>query len=278
VRRRTRTLAKMIHMSAQPNELPFARYVPRAPLSDYVETLWIYDGYSVPHTKERLMPTGTMGLVFSLNAAGRIEAGLVGVQSRFMILDTSVPFSVIGVQFKSGGSFRFCGMTAGEFQELDVSLEAVWGSHANELQERLLQATSRAARFHILERELLSRARGRLEKHPAVPYALKLFGNVDVPCSVAHVTEKIGLSARRFIEVFRNEVGVSPKLYSRVRRFQKVLHALHGTPDPDLADVALSFGYFDQAHFIHEFREFSGISPSTYLRQRIYVNHVPILD
>jgi AraC-like DNA-binding protein len=199
--------------------------------------------------------------------------------SKFVVLDTSTPFSVIGAHFKPGGSFPFFGMPAGEFQDLHVPLEAVWGNDANNVQERLLRAKTRHARFRILEHALLQKSKGRLVKHPAVPYALKIFSDAEIPCSVADVTEQIGLSARRFIDVFRNEVGLSPKLYSRVRRFQKVLEAFQRIPDPDLTDTALSFGYFDQAHFIHEFRSFSGISPSAYLRHRPpHPNHVPILD
>jgi AraC-like DNA-binding protein len=266
-------------MSAQPEYEPFAHYVPRAPLSDYIDILWIYEGYSVPHMQERLMPTGSMELVIGLDEDGRMGAGLAGAQSSYVVLDTSTPFSLIGAHFKPGGSFPFFRMPAGEFQDLQVSLEAVWGPDANDVQEQLQRAKTRDARFRILERALLEKSRGRLGKHPAVPYALKVFGEAEIPCSVRDLTEEIGLSARRFIEVFRNEVGLSPKLYSRIQRFRKVLNTFHRIPDPDFTDVALSFGYFDQAHFIHEFRAFSGMSPSTYLRHRsLHINHVPILD
>ena len=73
------------------------------------------------------------------------------------------------------------------------------------------------------------------------------------------------MSQRRFIEIFRNEVGVTPKAFSRLRRFQHVLGAVEHLTDVDWTDVAVECGYFDQAHFIHDFREFAGVTPSLYL-------------
>jgi len=95
---------------------------------------------------------------------------------------------------------------------------------------------------------------------------------------VEDVTAQIGLSSRRFIEIFRNQVGLTPKLYCRIRRFQRVLAAIDDASDVDWTGVALKCGYFDQAHFIHDFRAFSGVSPTMYLRHRTHRNHVAVHD
>jgi hypothetical protein len=86
-------------------------------------------------------------------------------------------------------------------------------------------------------------------------------------------------SARRFIEVFTDEVGLTPKLFCRVQRFQETVRRIGMGRRVDWAGMALDCGYFDQAHFIHDFRAFSGLSPSAYAAQRTgHLNHVPILD
>jgi AraC-like DNA-binding protein len=96
---------------------------------------------------------------------------------------------------------------------------------------------------------------------------------------VGSVTEDIGLSPKRFIQVFQDEVGLKPKLFCRVRRFQQVLHAISLGQEIDWADVAIDCGYFDQAHFIHDFRAFSGLNPSEYVARRTeHLNHVPLVD
>ena len=95
--------------------------------------------------------------------------------------------------------------------------------------------------------------------------------------TVAEVTGLIGLSPRRFIQVFSAEVGLTPKLFCRIRRFQRVVRHIAKEERVEWADVAADCGYFDQAHFIHDFRAFSGINPTTYLAQRTeHLNHVPI--
>lgn len=257
--------------------MPSAFTIPGPPLSNYVDLLWMYEGYATPHAQERILPTGVMELVISLDEDNRSGSGVAGARCEYTVLDTSRPFSIIGVHFKPGGGFPFFSPPAGEFHNVDVTLQDVWGRYADLVREQLLEATSAAARFRILTDALLDRSRDRLQRHPAVRFALDAFGASPFS-SVADVTGQIGLSARRFADVFRNEVGLTPKLYCRVRRFQRVLGILERAAEVDWTDVALSCGYFDQAHFIHDFRAFSGVTPSQYLRYRTSRNHVAVHD
>ena len=267
-------------------------YIPRPPLSDFVGLFWFYEGYRQPHKKERLLPDGSMELVFNLREdqtrmydrqstdQPRTFRGslLVGVHSEFFVIDTSQQECVLGVHFKPGGAFPFLGMPASEVHNTHLSLETLWGAQAGELRERLLEAGEPQAMFRILEDVLLERAR-RVERHPAVEFALREFRCVPQKLTIAAVTEQIGLSAKRFIQVFDSQVGLTPKLFCRVRRFQKVVRLVGAGLPGDWAGVAADCGYFDQAHFIRDFRAFSGLTPSSYLAQRTeHLNHVPIID
>ncbi len=109
-------------------------------------------------------------------------------------------------------------------------------------------------------------------------YAVAELGHRSRPRPVAQVAAHIGLSQRRFIEVFRNEVGLTPKAFSRVCRFQHVLGRVETATHVDWTSVAYDCGYFDQAHFIHDFREFAGVSPTRYLRHRASRNHIAVHD
>jgi AraC-like DNA-binding protein len=253
-------------------------HVPSAPLADFVQLIWIYEGYAPAHAQERLMPQPVMSLVITFDRSGVTWSGVTGPRTESMMLDTSRPFSVIGVSFKAGGGFPFLPMPAGELHNLTVPLEAVWGSRAGGICDALLETESPFTRVRILERALLASARGRFDRHPAVRYAVAELGHRSRPRRVAHVADQIGLSQRRFIEVFRNEVGLTPKAFSRVCRFQHVLGRVEYLAEVDWTSVALDCGYFDQAHFIHDFREFTGVSPTTYLRYRESRNHIAIHD
>jgi AraC-like DNA-binding protein len=79
--------------------------------------------------------------------------------------------------------------------------------------------------------------------------------------------------------VFRDETGFTPKVFCRIRRFQQALGRMENRKSVEWANVALDCGYFDQAHFIHDFRAFSGINPSSYLaHQTRHRNHVPLME
>ena len=271
----------------------YSSYVPRPPLSDFVDLLWHYDGYQQPHDKERLLPDGSMELVINLREdkvrmydrrnIGQCQSFpgsiLIGAQSEFFVIDTAEQAGVIGVHFKPGGAFPFFKLPAGELRNKYVALETLWGRDAKDLRERLLEAPTPDAKFRVLEQYLWKRVSKPLERHPAVGYALREFQGAAGARTVADVRGQIGLSARHFIQVFADEVGLTPKLFCRVQRFQETVRRIGMGQRVDWAGMALDCGYFDQAHFIHDFRAFLGLSPSAYAAQRTgHLNHVPILD
>lgn len=238
---------------------------PGPPLSDFVDLLWYWDGYMPAHAAERLLPTGTIELVMNLDAG---PPGFAGARSEYFTIPTTAMRRVIGAHFHPGGAFPFLGMPAGELQDTDMTLDDPL------LREAILEAPTPEGRLGVLERALLARLRGR-ERHPAVRFAV---GELRRIPSVATVTEQIGMSVRRFSDVFRDEVGLTPKVYGRVMRFQSVVQRVWTLHDVDWTDVALACGYYDQAHFNHDFRAFSGLTPTQYLASRgEHLNHVPIL-
>jgi AraC-like DNA-binding protein len=267
-------------------------YIPQQPLSDFVDLYWFYDGYFPgSHKKERLMPDGSVELVINLKQdEARIYdrenldqcvrlsgAVLCGPHSSFFVIDTAQQDSVIGVHFKPGGAFPFFKMPASELHNLHVSLEDLWGREAGLLRQRLLESQTPGKKFQVLEECLLARAFRPLQRHRAVDCALGLFRNIHTAPAMADLADQLGMSSRRFIQLFSHEVGLTPKLFARVRRFQQVLQQIRKGAEFSWADMAARCGYYDQAHFIHDFKEFSGINPTTYLAQKIdHLNHVPI--
>jgi AraC-like DNA-binding protein len=254
------------------------RYVPAHPLSRYVDFLWAFDGFAPGHARERLLPTGSADLILKLGATnGHHLPVLVGPSSTFSHLQTSAPMSVLGVHFKPGGVFPFLGVPAGEVRDLTLSLDALWGARAAELQERLLGEATLGAKFLVLEQALLPAAR-LATSHPAVPFALSRWSQRPTE-AVVELAEAAGVSQRHFIDRFRNEVGLSPKRFCRVRRFQQVIELVHEQQAVDWADVAAACGYFDQSHLTHEFRELSGFTPAVYFSLKTeHRNHVRLPD
>jgi AraC-like DNA-binding protein len=102
-------------------------------------------------------------------------------------------------------------------------------------------------------------------RNGAVRFALDALGGSS-PTTVRNVCDRVGLSHRRFIEVFKAEVGLTPKLFHRVQRFQRILALAREYRAPDWSRLALDCGFFDQSHLIRDFVEFSGFSPEDFAR------------
>jgi AraC-like DNA-binding protein len=217
-----------------------------------------------------------MDLVFAVDSDGHAASSLAGARSDFIELDTSRPFSAIGVHFKPGGGSPFFGVPSSELRNQSVALDLLWGRFATTITDRLWNVDTPEEQFGILQDALLEKGRNRLVFHPAVQYAVDLIERSRGARPVSTVVERIGMSPRRFLDVFRSEVGLSPKAFCRIRRFASVLRQIERTVDVDWVDVALSCGYFDQAHFNRDFRAFSGVTPSTYLRHHISRTHVVV--
>jgi AraC-like DNA-binding protein len=247
-------------------------------LASYVENMWYCDGYQGVHRKERVLPNGKFQLVISLaegplraparptGELGEIASSLVlGIRSHFGVIDTATLKSAMGVLFRPGGARAFFDEPADAFYNENVPLDLIWGSTASELRDRLREAITATEKFRVLETALLDRMNKRLELHTAVVYGLGEFARAPHIRSVLDVAREAGLSRRRFAQLFREQVGLTPKLYCRLRRFQDVLSRISLGAPVDWADLALAGGYCDQAHFANEFRHFSGISPGAYL-------------
>lgn len=241
------------------------------------------------------MPDGCMSLVINLaedetrlydpddtNKVRKFSGCSVsGPQTRPFVIDTDEQTCVIGISFRPAGAVPFLKLPSDELHNQHVELQDLWGRFAGELRERALAAPGPEAKLRVVELVLLERAAGMFDGQPVVEYAVDHFLARPGTTRIAEVSEKTGFSSRRFIQLFKQHVGLTPKAFCRVRRFQSVLKRITSGRPVNWTGVALDCGYFDQAHFIHDFRSFSGINPSKYLADYKdfprHHNHLPVV-
>jgi AraC-like DNA-binding protein len=266
---------------------------PSPPLSGLVDYLWHLSD-APGHARERIVPSGTIELVINLqedefriySSAGtgegchRFRGAIVsGCYGAPFGIDTREHASIIGVHFRPGGAAGLVGAPPGDLADLHVGLEQLWGNRASELRERLHAASDLETRFEILERCLIARVPAARSRRPAVMAALS---GLDQPgVEVGEVANEVGVSRRRLIEIFTEDVGMTPKRYARVRRFQRALALAMGSASPAWTEVALECGYFDQAHLCRDWGEFTGFPPGAFQalrRTRVKDNHVALPD
>lgn len=266
-------------------------YIPPPPLSTYVESFWLYESERPAHAKERRLPDGTVGLIFNLHddvirtydprdqetSHNYRGAVLSGPHPGYVLLDTASLISTLGVTFRPGGMLPFLPFPVSDLYDQTLSLETLWGAEVADLRGRLCEATTPTARFAILERFLLRRLDLSRTGHPAVAGAVAGLRDATQFPTIATLAEQLGLSQTRLVQVFRDAMGMTPKQYARLSRFQRMLALLDVGGAGDWADAVFACGYFDQSHLIHEFQAFAGLTPGQYLGMRSdYRNHVPL--
>lgn len=270
----------------------YAVQVPGPPLDLWVERLWFYSGLEVRHRRERVLPEGTFELMINLTDDPRYlfdgdlsETGTAfrrswvsGAQSKYLVIDAIQGASMIGVHFRPGGASAVLGIPSDLFRDRVVELEEVWGGGSSrELRDALLEAPTVPGKFQILTGELTRRLGRARPASRALEYAVRRLSSNPESAMIMTVAREIGWSHKHMIQEFRRAVGLGPKRFCRIRRFQEILRRVECGGAIEWAGLAADCGYFDQAHFIREFREFSGLRPSVYLRERgEYLNFVPI--
>jgi AraC-like DNA-binding protein len=277
--------------------LPMPRIHVRRPtgaLQPFVDSIWYFESASFAHQRERILPTGSMQLLVNLeedelrtyHGPGYAEverlpgAALSGAYRGHFAIDTAEQRSIAGVAFRSGGAFPFFREPASEVSDAHVELCWLWGRGGATLRERLLEVTTRTrspeAILDLLERELLARTVRPLDPDRALEFAV---GELDRGASVGAVLSRIGGSSKRFLRAFAERVGLTPKRFERIRRFRRAVDSIELGRPVAWTQVALACGYYDQAHLINDFREFSGITPTAYA-PRSYGDrsHVPLRD
>ena len=254
--------------------------IPAPPLSQYIAWLWYYVDYFPDHDRQFVLPDGTFELIINLEDRPRKlfdrhdrhryrsfkRAWISGPHREYIEIDAVPGSTMIGAHFLPGGAASFIGVPCDELADRVEELDMIWGSWAWEWRERSQTAQGAQAKLALLEQLLMSRlGQVQAERARGVNWAVKRFAHQPHLKSIQVVTRELGISHKHFIEQFRREVGLTPKLFCRILRFQQVLRRIHERKAVRWADVANSCGYFDQAHFINDFGRFAGVNPSAYL-------------
>jgi AraC-like DNA-binding protein len=252
--------------------------LPVPELRPFVESLWFFADLEVDHARECVLPDGGMQLIIDLTGTPKrlydgpqgqsftpFRQGWVsGMRRAPIVIGAEAGGSLIGAKFRTGGAAPFFDFPLSELNGAVVELDLIWHGALERLRESLLSEDDIERRFRLLETFLLRRARARLQPDPAVHAALACLRTWPV-VRLRNLADDLGLSQKRLIARFDAQVGMTPKLVSRLLRFGRTVLAIHGTDgDADWTELALQNGYYDQAHLIHEFRDFSGITPGAY--------------
>lgn len=261
--------------------------LPARELSDSVIKLWEAHGFS-DYSREKILPNGCYELIFNLGGPHQTldladlsstgtfsSAWLAGIQEQALIAaptyDTLRWGSLlVGATLRPYGAHQVFGIGGRSFTRAVVELSDFLDPKQIELvREQLHAAGDTGTRFDLLERFLRRlHETKRRRVSDCVLWGVELIARTKGTVLIEEICNQSAVSRKHLSQRFRDEIGLSPKKYARILRFASVIEKLASHDAANWAETAVEAGYYDQAHFISDFRSFSGETPTEFLRSR----------
>ncbi|MEO8648839.1 MAG: helix-turn-helix domain-containing protein [Acidobacteriota bacterium] len=266
-------------------------YIPGFPLGGFVEVMIYYEGIHHSHSMDRFLPNGDTEILIDFGDAPQFiydnhtlkeiqacnHVWASGVRTEPITIPSGDGAAMMVISFKKGMAAPFYPFPMNEIADSVVDADLIWGGEMGELRERLIETSEVAERFGIAEDFLTRKFLSRLGVNPCVEFALAEMTRRPDAVSIGRMNDKIGYSQKHFIDMFRRSVGVTPKSYLKIMRFQKAVAIIDAAERHDWRQIALDAGFYDQAHFIRDFKQFSGFTPKSYSKLHTnYQNYIPV--
>jgi AraC-like DNA-binding protein len=263
-----------------------AEYQPHPALSPFVKCYWTLNG--CPDRSAHGIDSGQYkqflsdsGVKIIFNLAEPVEfvlhdgqklwttAGCVcGVLSKNYWVHLTGVIDSVGVQFHPGGAYPFLPFSVKQLTDTVCDLYQIWSHAGYQLTEKIQRPDlSTAHRIGIMEAFLLKRLKAFKKRDAVFEHAAHALITRQGQISLDSLMRHLGLSYRQLERKFHQKGGMAPKRLCRILRFRYLFEHISANPDSSWVDTALSCGYYDQAHLIHDFRRFTGMSPATFVKE-----------
>jgi AraC-like DNA-binding protein len=283
--------AALSQPSCHESEIGRWEFIPRAPaprLARHVLGYCAYEEETVGFTRRRELPSGEVIVIIGFGPAlettypkrapelrVRARSFVAGLHDTHCFVESPGTQAGIQLNLTPLGAHLLLGVRLDELTNRVVGLDELLGTEGDRLVEQLYEAPGREQRFEILDRALVRRLESARPASPDVAWAWRRLIRSQGRLPIGSLCEELGCSRKHMLRRFNEQIGVAPKTYARVLRFQRAVHMLghsdgaswvdereHGIGDRmSRAQIALECGYFDQAHMNRDFREFAGVSP-----------------
>jgi len=267
-------------------------HIPSYPLNRFIQSFYYYKDYYPSHRIERLLPDGNVQIIFELtgrpryiynnNTLEEIQAcrnvWFAGIWTKPITIPSGRDSEMIIVQFHKGKAYPFISETMHALTNIVVDAELVFKNDILYLTEKLKNAGSIDEKFQILEKNLFGFYLNNLYENPFIDFAISKIITKPAHWRIREIADRAGYSQKHIIKLFKDHVGLTPKEFLKIIRFQKVIEDIEKQKTINWASIAADCGFYDQSHFISDFRTYSGYTPADYMKQRgEYLNYIPIL-
>ena len=255
----------------------FQIMLPSPALAPYVKHYWLLETDSPIENTERIIPTGNVQMLFyrgnpillsSSQDSRRVnnQSVLCGQYVGYSELSFSGTIRILAVVFHTHSVSTFFRMPVSEFCNQKVSAGELGDRELKELEDRILYEADDRNCICLVEHFLLSRLNPPKEHNlERMLSAIRTINQRGGEVRISDLASSVYLSTKQFQRIFTGHIGISPKEFLRIVRFQHALYVLQSTPDISFSQLAYECGFYDQPHLINEFKVFSGYPPKEYL-------------
>lgn len=269
----------------------FETHIPAFPLNQFIESFIYYKDYNPVHTVDRFLPDGNVNVVIDLtdypkfiydnNTLKEIQTcknvWFSGIRNNYITIPSGRDSEMFIINFHKGKAYPFVEMPLNELTDYVVDGELVMTTEILNMREVLLSLVFVKQKFLFAENHLLKMFGHKLVVNPFVDYAVNHILQMPNQISIERLSEGIGFSQKHFIKIFKENVGMTPKSFLKIIRFQKAIQEIEQSRSTNWTSVAFESGYYDQAHFINDFKNFSGFTPTEFLKSNSeFTNYIAI--
>lgn len=251
-------------------------YLPQGPLSKYIQRYWTLENEdtSTPPTRDRIFPDGCMELLFNYGdrfkkyengvALWQPQSFIHGQLKKYMEVEPTGKVGIFSVRFRPHGLRPFVSTPVDTFTEKMIPIAELWGQEGEELAREVIKAGSTEERIRLLEAFLENRCDASADKNDSIHQCVERIEKNAGMINIDALAEELYVGRRHLERKFLQHVGLTPKLFARIIRFNHVLHLIEDKAENNFAHLAQEGGFYDQAHFIKDFKDFTGLNPGSY--------------
>lgn len=265
--------------------MEFKHIDPSELLMPYIRHYYIFESDSAIEFEDTVFPSGNMEVIFNLGA-GTWESSvdnqfrqtppieLWGQITKPLAIRSRGKHTMLGIRFLTHAAACFFEDEISLFNDQVADLSAIIGNPVKVLHAQLLETTALNSRISLIESFLLKRLalnEKKSSKIDKVAHILTSIKKDPEENNIGHIASTHGITTRYLHKLIHQHTGLSPKSFNKISRFQHSLRLITKNEQP-FTSIAYDCGYFDQSHFIRDFKSFTGVTPSAYLENKFPVN------
>jgi AraC-like DNA-binding protein len=256
-------------------------YTPSPELQPFVKCFWSLDDEKQNKpVKQKVLPDGCMEMIFHYGDLYKqyFEDGSSIIQPRSFVFGQITKYieiaptgisGIISARFLPDGLTPFLDIPVAALENKAVPIDDVFKDEGKKLEKEILGASDNEKRIKLIETFLLSKLTESRTIDSITKSCVDIIFQSQGQIGVVELADKMNINRRNMERKFTSLIGISPKQLARVARLQATLKMLERKKFPNLTSLAYENGYYDQAHFIKDFKEFTGISPKSFFSDNL---------